>query len=209
MYSCKRLFGLLSDRTGASSESSGPPGPEPAPDRVVAEVEVQRAGQRLERGGEQRRPATPAALRLALAQQEVLAKLDAAGEPGEPGGRHDSGTAGRQRALVVIGMACVQRLGDGQVHDGVAEELEPFVVAAARRPGARAATRSGRGPAPADRGRGREPEALGDGLSGTHLGRGRPARRSARRCSRRRPGRSGSSRRPRPRSRYRTLPPGS
>ena len=38
----------------------------------------------------------------------------------------------RQVALVVIGVALVQRLRDGEVHDGVTQVLEAFVVAARR-----------------------------------------------------------------------------
>ena len=58
-----------------------------------------------------------------------LAEIDPAGQPGQPGGRHDRGPAGAQVALVVVGVTGIQRLGDGQVDDGVTEELEAFVVA--------------------------------------------------------------------------------
>ena len=102
---------------------------QPVADRLEAEVEVEGAGDRLERRGEERRPATAAALRLALAEQERRAEVEPAGEAGQAGRRHDRGAAGAQVALVVVGMTGVQRLGDGQVDHGVTEELEAFVVA--------------------------------------------------------------------------------
>ena len=92
----------------------------------------------LEGRGEERGPATPAARGLALAEQE--SGRGRAGWRGGPGrGRHDRRAARGEHALVVVGMARVERLGDGEVHDGVAQELEAFVVAARRR-GARAAS---------------------------------------------------------------------
>src|SRR5687768_18345753 len=42
---------------------------------------------------------------------------------------HDRGPARGQDALVILRMAGVQGLGDGEVHDGIAQELESFVVA--------------------------------------------------------------------------------
>ena len=96
---------------------------------VPAEVEVDRADQRLERRREQRRPHAPAALRLALAEQQERAEVDAGREAGEPGRADDRRAARREHPLVVAGMALVERLGHGQAHDGVAEELEALVVA--------------------------------------------------------------------------------
>ena len=182
---------------------------QPVPDRLVPEIEIERARDRLERGGQERRPATAAALRLALAEQERGAEVEPAGEAGQAGRRHDGGAAGAQVPLVVLGMTGVQRLGDGQVDHGVTEELEAFVVA-------------GRGvavlvmPAGVDERlleqvevADREADPSREGLGGTHDPVGpadarASARRSARRCSRRHPGRCGSSPHPRPRSPSRT-----
>ena len=71
----------------------------------------------------------PDPCRLALAEQEEPAEIEALGEPGQPGGAHDRGATRGQDALVVLGIAGVQGIGDGEVHDGVAQELESFVVA--------------------------------------------------------------------------------
>ena len=57
-----------------------------------------------------------------------MPELDPAGEPRQAGRRDDRRTACLQGAFVVLGVAGVQRLGDGQVHDRIAEELEPLVV---------------------------------------------------------------------------------
>ena len=51
------------------------------------------------------------------------------GEPGQPDRRHDRCAAGAEDPLVVGGMGGEQAVGDRQVDDGIAEELEPFVVA--------------------------------------------------------------------------------
>ena len=59
VYSCNRLLGLLRDMTGASRSSSGARGLQPVPDRPVAEVQVEGAGQRLERRREEGRPRRP------------------------------------------------------------------------------------------------------------------------------------------------------
>ena len=103
---------------------------QPVPDEVVAEVQVEGAGQRLERRCEQRRSPPAAALGFAFAKQEVRAEVDAAGEARKAGGRDDRRTARGERAFIVVGMPRVQGLGDGEVHDGIAQELESLVVPA-------------------------------------------------------------------------------
>ena len=208
--SWSRLLGLLSAPIGASATSSGVGQlDEPGADRLEPEVEVQRARRRPRTttpaaigrrrplrwdSPSPRRRTTPRSIRAASRARPVVETIAAR--------RAD------RYALVVVGMARVQRLGDGEVHDGVTEELEAFVVAA-RGVGvlvqpagvdeslleqvqvadaeARSAPRRPR----------RDARAVSDR---------RPSgpRRSARRCSRRRPGRCGSSPRPRPRSPSRT-----
>ena len=173
---------------------------------VPAEVQVDRPDEGLER-------ATPAATagrgRRAAPRPRRAAGTSRgrAGSPSRarPGRAHDRGAAGGQHALVVGRVAPVQRLGDGEADDGVAQELEPLVVA-------------GRGvgmlvqPAAVDERLGQQVAVAGREARGAPPGRrpgasrprSRRSRTSARRCSRRRPGRSGSSRRPRRRSRSRT-----
>ena len=68
---------------------------------LPAEVEVDRADERLERGREERRPDAAATLRLALAEQEELAEVEPRGEPGEAGSADDRRAARGQDALVV------------------------------------------------------------------------------------------------------------
>ncbi len=109
----------------------------------------------------------------------------------------------------------VERLGDGEVDDGVTEELEALVVADGARRGARGARLVDERLLEQVEVADREPESLREGLARvarrSPSGRGRVvrARTRARRCSRRRPGRCGSSPRPRPRSPSRTPPRGS
>ena len=102
---------------------------QPVADRLEPEIEIQRAGDGLEGGGQQRRPAAAAALGLALAEQERLAEVDPSGQPGEPGRRHDGRAPGAQVAFVVVGMPDIEGLRDGQVDHAVAEELEALIVA--------------------------------------------------------------------------------
>ena len=71
---------------------------------------------------------TAAALRLALTQEQRLAEIEPAGQPGEPGGRYDRRSAGAQVALVLLGMSGVERLGDGKVDHRISQELEALVV---------------------------------------------------------------------------------
>ena len=99
---------------------------------VPAEVEVDRADEGLERRRQQRRPDAPAALGLALAEQEERAEVEPGRQAREPGRAHDRGPARGQDALVIGRVAPVQRLGDREADDGVAEELEALVVAGGR-----------------------------------------------------------------------------
>ena len=182
---------------------------EPVADRLEAEVEVERARDGLEGRREERRP-PPAAALAPRPRRAGGTRRGRSGRRGGPARRSTrwprGGRTGRPRRRRVAG---VERLGDGQVDDGVTEELEAFVVAA-------------RGiavlvvPARVDERLleqvevpDREPDPRREGLGGSHAAVVRPtpvgaARRSARRCSRRRPGRCGSSPRPRPRSPSRT-----
>ena len=59
---------------GVRRQLLGRPPLDPVPGRVPAEVEVDRADERLERGREERRPDPSAALRLALAQEQERAR---------------------------------------------------------------------------------------------------------------------------------------
>ena len=72
VYSCRRLFGLLSEQARRLERQLGlGQRREPVARRLPAEVEVEGAGQRLERRREERRAAAAAALGLALAEQQV------------------------------------------------------------------------------------------------------------------------------------------
>jgi hypothetical protein len=70
------------------------PGLDPVTGERPAEVEVDRAHQRLEGGREQRRPDPAAAHCLALAEQQERAEVQACRETREPGGAHDRGAPG-------------------------------------------------------------------------------------------------------------------
>ena len=102
---------------------------EPGAGRFPALVEEDGGRDRLEGGGQQDGPGAAAALRLALAEEQVVAEVDPAGKPSQAGRAHDRRPARGQDALVVVGTAVVERLGDDEADDGVAEELEALVVA--------------------------------------------------------------------------------
>ena len=162
-------MGLLSAPIGASRDElrTGQPD-QPVADGLEPEIEVQGAGDGLEGGGQQRRPATAAALGLALAEQERLAEVDPAGQPGETGRRHDGGAPGAQIALVVVGMADIEGLRDGQVDHAVAEELEAFVVADRRVAMLVVPARVDEGLLQQVEVADREPDPRREGLAGTH-----------------------------------------
>ena len=85
-------------------------GLEPGARGLQPEGQVDGADQRLERGREDgRSPARSDALRT-LAEMEGTAEADPARDPGEPGGADDGGAAGRELALVRIGIALVEGL---------------------------------------------------------------------------------------------------
>ena len=130
VYSCSRLFGLLSARIGASATARARRGPPASrgPARSRGRGRGRRRAPRTTR-----RAATAGAGRCAATRPRRAsrhdAEVDPAGETGKARGRDDRRAARRQVALVVVGMARVEGLGDGEVDHGVAEELEPLVVA--------------------------------------------------------------------------------
>ena len=102
---------------------------DPVPGGLPAEVEVDGADQRLERRGEQGRPDAAATLGLALAEQEELRRGRAASASrARPGVLTIAARRADRTPSSSVGMAPVERLGDGEVDHGVAEELQPLVV---------------------------------------------------------------------------------
>ena len=91
-------------------------------------VEIDGRDDRLAGVGEQRRLATPAGLLLAAAEQQVLAETERLAQARQPPGRDQRGADLRLRAFVQVGILAVERFGDDQADDGVAEELERLVV---------------------------------------------------------------------------------
>ena len=131
MYSWSRLFGDFRETTGSSASSSGADEvDEPGPHGLVADVQVERPDERLERRRQQRRSTATGALGLAFAEEQVRPEVEATRQAGESGGRDDRGATGGQGALVVVRVARVEGLGHAQADDGVTQELEPLVVAA-------------------------------------------------------------------------------
>ena len=216
VYSWSRLFGLLSAPIGESCVELRARRASISQSRVgvAAEVEVERAGERLEGRGEERRPAPAAALRLALAEEQERAEVDPVGEAGEAGRRHDRGAAGATGRP--------RRRRDGAANS--ASEIARLTTASPRN------SRRSLWPAAASgcswsqllwtsacssrsRSRTGRPSRSASAAAGrtipSPVARRRRLGRRARRCSRRRPGRCGSSPRPRRRSRSRTPPRGS
>ncbi len=105
---------------------------QPGPRDLPAEVEVDGPGDRLEGRGEQRRASPAAALGLALAEHEQRSEIDPVGEARQAGRADDRGAARREKALVIGRVGGEQGVGDREVDDDVAEELEALVVAARR-----------------------------------------------------------------------------
>ena len=103
-------------------------GDQPVARPLPADVEEQGARERLEAGREDGRPVRPLATRLALAELEVGAEIDPSRQRRQPGRTHDGGAARGEHALVVVGVADIEGLGDGEVDHGIAKEFEPFVV---------------------------------------------------------------------------------
>ena len=77
----------------------------------------------------ERRAGRATGLGLAAAEQEVPVEAEGEGHGGERVAVHESGAAGGQEALVLVGIAVEQEAADGQADDGIAIELEPLVVA--------------------------------------------------------------------------------
>jgi len=96
-----------------------------------AGVEIDRGDDRLERVGEDRWLGPPAGLLFALAEHQPLAEPERAGDLGEPGFADDLRARHAELALAELGIARHQAMADHQIEDGVAEELEPFVILAA------------------------------------------------------------------------------
>ena len=72
-------------------------------------------------------------LEFARSELDAIPQLELAGDAGQRRLAHQGGACPGQGALVGLGPAGVQRFGNDQVHQGVAKELQAFVV---RRPGA-------------------------------------------------------------------------
>ncbi len=103
-------------------------------DGTVPEVQVDGTDESLEGGREQGRPAAAAALRFALAEQQILAELQPIGQTGQTGGAHDRCPPSGENALVVVRVATIEGVRDGQAHHGVAQELQALVVAGGQVP---------------------------------------------------------------------------
>ncbi len=102
---------------------------EPVPRGLPAKIQVDGPGHRLHPRGQEERPVPAAVARLALPQAEMRAQIQTLRDSGEPRRADDRRTARGEDALVIIGMALVQRGGDRKVDHGVSEQLEAFVVA--------------------------------------------------------------------------------
>ena len=210
--SCSRLFGLLSDPIGCPASSSGP----------ASAMSQSRTGSSRGRDSSAPASASNAEARSDGRRRPLRCGLALAEEQEPPRGRCGRRARARPSSLTIAarradstpssssGWRAYSASEIGEVDDGIAEELEAFVVAGGLvgvlvQP-ARVGERLGQEADVADG----EPELLRESLPGSHGDRGRARpRRSARRCIRRRPGRSGSSPHPRPRSPSRTPPRGS
>ena len=96
---------------------------------VPAIVQEESTGQGFERRCEDRRAPAATTLGLALAEEQQRAEVDPVRETRETDRRHDRCATGAEDPLVVGGMGGEKPIGDRQVDDRIAEELEPFVVA--------------------------------------------------------------------------------
>ena len=212
MCSCSRLLGLLSVPIGASAlKLRLGQLDEPVANGIQAEIEVERARNGLEGRRQERRPATAAALCLALAEQQDTGR----DRSGPPAGRDRRWTRSRRGAPT----GTPRRRSGWRAYS--ASEIARLTAASPRN-----SRRSLWPAAPSrcswcqlewtsacssrSRSRTGRPSRLRQGLGGPHDARRppaagpNPARTNARRCTRRRPGRCGSSPRPRPRSPSRT-----
>ncbi len=122
-----------SERTIARQLRSGQSGHEGA-GRLVPEIQVQSADQRFEGRGQEAGPSTSATLGFAFAEQQVLTQLEAIGQSSQSGRAHDRSPPSGQNALVVVRMATIEGVRNGQAYDGVAQEFEALVVAGGQVP---------------------------------------------------------------------------
>ena len=106
-------------------------------------VQVDRPEHRLERVGQDRCLRPPAGPRLALAEQQPVTELEAAGD-GRERCRVDHALAQvGQLPLGHVGVAAVDEVGHRPAEHGISEELEPLVRLLAGRLRAPAAVRHG------------------------------------------------------------------
>ena len=85
--------------------------------------------QRLQRVGQDRRPAEAAALELAFAEQEVAAQIELVAPGGDRVSWFTRLARSRDRSpFGEVREAFVQQRGDGAVQHPVAEKLQPLVV---------------------------------------------------------------------------------
>ena len=89
--------------------------------------DVDRADQRLEGVGQDRRLVPTAGGLLAPTEPDEDADVDRAGDVGQRAHVHDGGAQLRQLPLGQVGVCAVERVGDDQSEHGVAEELQPLV----------------------------------------------------------------------------------
>ena len=128
--------------------------------RLEAAVDADRADQRLDRVGQDRRPRRAAAARLALGQLQRLGQAQHQRDLVQAVLAHEVGAHAREVAFVGAGEAVEQQPRDGQVQHRVAQELEALVVV-----GAEAAVRE----------RALEQRALGELVAEPLLDQRRPA----------------------------------
>ena len=95
---------------------------------LEAAVEKRRADHRLQRVGEDRRPARAAALQLALAQQQLRAEVEAPRDRGERLLVDEVRAQPRELAFGQLRKLVVELERDDAVQHAVAEELQPLVV---------------------------------------------------------------------------------
>jgi hypothetical protein len=86
-----------------------------------------RADQRLDAVGQDRRLVPAAGGLLAPAQPQVLAELEVTGNPRQRAHVHHSGAQLGEPALGEVRMVAEQRLRDDDAEHGVPEELQPLV----------------------------------------------------------------------------------
>src|SRR6478735_6473438 len=94
---------------------------------LEAAAEVDGADQRLHRVGEDRGLLAATRGLLALAEADVHAEADRAGDVGQRAGVHDGGPQLGQAALREVAMGEVERLGDHHAEHRVAQELQALV----------------------------------------------------------------------------------